>query len=296
MRLFQFKVDAASQTSLNIAPPIRNSTHAHHRSSRSQKTHDRQISGLQPRHRFVRAGEGNQNHRQRRHGADDARDERSESPAIDQRGKRSRARTRSPASARCPCVIDIQAPAQAGGTGATEIRGVKHVIAVASGKGGVGKSTVAANLAVALQQDRRRASASAIAISTARASRSCLARNERPMATEENRIIPIERYGLEAHVDGLPARRCFARHPPRTDGHALHAAISPAGRVGRPRLPRARSAAGHGRHPADHRPDRRARRGDHRHHAAGSRADRRPQSGHACSQKSTCPCSGSSKT
>src|SRR5439155_1484219 len=44
-------------------------------------------------------------------------------------------------------LIDIHAPPAGAGTGvgATRIPGIKHSIAVASGKGGVGKSTVAAN-------------------------------------------------------------------------------------------------------------------------------------------------------
>jgi ATP-binding protein involved in chromosome partitioning len=94
--------------------------------------------------------------------------------------------------------IDIHAPpagAGAPGIGATRIAGVKHVIAVASGKGGVGKSTVAANLAVALQQTKARVGLCDCDIYGPSISLMFGSR-ERPMATEENRIIPIEQYGL----------------------------------------------------------------------------------------------------
>jgi len=97
--------------------------------------------------------------------------------------------------------IDIQAPPQAPAAGsapmaAAAIAGIKHVIAVASGKGGVGKSTVAANLAIALQQ-----SGAAVGLCDCDLYGPSIGlmfgANERPMATEENRIIPIERYDLK---------------------------------------------------------------------------------------------------
>ena len=96
--------------------------------------------------------------------------------------------------------IDIHAPAQPAGaagavSAAAKIDGVKHVIAVASGKGGVGKSTVAANLAVALHQ-----TGAAVGLCDCDLYGPSIAlmfgANERPMATEENRILPIERHGL----------------------------------------------------------------------------------------------------
>ena len=96
-------------------------------------------------------------------------------------------------------LIDIHAPpagAGAGGMVATRIPGVKHAIAIASGKGGVGKSTVAANLAVALEQTSARVGLCDCDIYGPSISL-MFGTRERPMATDENRIIPIEQYNLK---------------------------------------------------------------------------------------------------
>jgi len=96
-------------------------------------------------------------------------------------------------------LIDIHAPpagAGAAGVGATRIEGIRHVIAVASGKGGVGKSTVAANLAVALEKTEARVGLCDCDIYGPSISLMFGSR-DRPMATEDNRIIPIEQYGLK---------------------------------------------------------------------------------------------------
>ena len=96
-------------------------------------------------------------------------------------------------------MIDIHAPpagAGAAGVGATRIEGIKHVIAIASGKGGVGKSTVAANLAVALEKTGARVGLCDCDIYGPSISL-MFGTRDRPMATEENRIIPIEQYNLK---------------------------------------------------------------------------------------------------
>jgi len=95
-------------------------------------------------------------------------------------------------------LIDIHAPpAGAGaGAGAAQIPGIEHVIAVASGKGGVGKSTVAANLAVALEQTKARVGLCDCDIYGPSISL-MFGTRERPMATEENKIVPIEQYNLK---------------------------------------------------------------------------------------------------
>jgi len=94
-------------------------------------------------------------------------------------------------------LIDIHAPpaGTGAGVGAIRIPGIKHVIAIASGKGGVGKSTVAANLAVALEQTKARVGLCDCDIYGPSISL-MFGTRERPMATDENKIVPIEQYGL----------------------------------------------------------------------------------------------------
>src|SRR5213594_1128535 len=95
-------------------------------------------------------------------------------------------------------LIDIHAPPAGAGAsvGAMRIPGIKHVIAVASGKGGVGKSTVAANLAVALEQTKARVGLCDCDIYGPSISL-MFGTRERPTATDENKIIPIEQYNLK---------------------------------------------------------------------------------------------------
>jgi ATP-binding protein involved in chromosome partitioning len=98
-------------------------------------------------------------------------------------------------------IIDISSPPDTGtgtaGSAATGITGVKHVIAVASGKGGVGKSTVAANLAAALQQRGLKTGLCDCDIYGPSISLMFGATQEQPMATSDNTIVPIERYGIK---------------------------------------------------------------------------------------------------
>lgn len=95
-------------------------------------------------------------------------------------------------------LIDIHAPPAGAGAsvGAARIPGIQHVIAVASGKGGVGKSTVAANLALALEQTKARVGLCDCDIYGPSISL-MFGTRERPTATEENKIIPIEQYNLK---------------------------------------------------------------------------------------------------
>jgi ATP-binding protein involved in chromosome partitioning len=84
--------------------------------------------------------------------------------------------------------------------------GVKNIIAVVSGKGGVGKSTVAVNLALALAQEGASVGLLDADIHGPSIPIMLGIRDERPMMTDVNgkgMIVPIEKYGIKVMSIGL---------------------------------------------------------------------------------------------
>lgn len=80
----------------------------------------------------------------------------------------------------------------------TSIPGVKRILAVASGKGGVGKSTVSTNLAIALSRTGAKVGLCDCDLYGPSVALMLGAADQQPMATDQNEIIPIEAHGIKA--------------------------------------------------------------------------------------------------
>lgn len=89
-----------------------------------------------------------------------------------------------------------QEAAQAHRGGKRQIPGVRHTIAVTSGKGGVGKSTISVNLALALNQLGHRVGLIDADIHGPNIP-IMIGVRERPAATPDKKVIPVERYGIK---------------------------------------------------------------------------------------------------
>ena len=79
---------------------------------------------------------------------------------------------------------------------------VKYYIAVASGKGGVGKSTVATNLSLAISKKRKKVGLLDADIWGPSAPL-MMGISEKPRATTDDKIIPIEKFGLKVMSIGF---------------------------------------------------------------------------------------------
>jgi len=104
---------------------------------------------------------------------------------------------------KAPQAIDAQ-PAKGGGGKATHpLPGVKNLIAIASGKGGVGKSTVAVNLALALKARGAKVGLLDVDVYGPSAPLLLGVAEARPGATQNNKFLPVDAYGLKVMSIGF---------------------------------------------------------------------------------------------
>ncbi len=78
-----------------------------------------------------------------------------------------------------------------------KVPGIKHLVAVGSGKGGVGKSTVAANLALALAKIGYRVGLLDADIYGPSIPTLLGLKGERATVNERNKIVPVEKFGIK---------------------------------------------------------------------------------------------------
>jgi ATP-binding protein involved in chromosome partitioning len=93
--------------------------------------------------------------------------------------------------------IEIEFGAEVRGTPQAALPGVKHVIAVGSGKGGVGKSTMAANVAASLALDGAAVGLLDADIYGPSQSKMFSVEGKRLMADDQKRIIPLKNHGVK---------------------------------------------------------------------------------------------------
>jgi ATP-binding protein involved in chromosome partitioning len=93
--------------------------------------------------------------------------------------------------------VEVEFGAEVRGTPQAAMPGVKHVVAVGSGKGGVGKSTVAANIAAALARDGADVGLLDADIYGPSQAKMFSVEGKRLMADDQKRIIPLKNHGVK---------------------------------------------------------------------------------------------------
>ena len=124
------------------------------------------------------------------------------------------------AAAKTPAQKSEGGPSRAPNNEVPEVFGrIGAVLAVASGKGGVGKSTVAVNLALALQQAGKRVGLLDADIYGPSAPQ-LLNITERPDVTDEKKLVPIDRYGVPTMSIGymVPPEQAMIWRGPMVQG------------------------------------------------------------------------------